>query len=329
MKLSALSLVPVREGFTRKQAIDSVIREAKLAEELGFERFWIAEHHNIRAYASSATQILVSTLLHHTQRIKVGAGGVMLPNHSPLIVAEQYGTLATLFPNRVEIGVGRAKGTDPFTAAALRRQAASQTNHEQDVADLQTYFGKEQPNGINAYPGVETNVPIFVLGSSPASAYFAAEKGLPYAFASHFLPMQQKQAAEIYRQNFKPSEHCAKPYMVLCLNVNVAETDAEAHYTNSTLRQLFLNEQRGENVFVKQPVENMDSLYYSAGERHSIDLQSGSIFIGSKDRVTKQYADFMDEYAELVDEIMLTGYIFDEEKWLDSLRKFTEIVKSY
>ncbi|UTH25240.1 MsnO8 family LLM class oxidoreductase [Actinobacillus suis] len=151
MKLSALSLVPVREGFTRKQAIDSVIREAKLAEELGFERFWIAEHHNIRAYASSATQILVSTLLHHTQRIKVGAGGVMLPNHSPLIVAEQYGTLATLFPNRVEIGIGRAKGTDPFTAAALRRQAASQTNHEQDVADLQTYFGKEQPNGINAY----------------------------------------------------------------------------------------------------------------------------------------------------------------------------------
>lgn len=323
MKLSALSLVPVRQGQTHKQAIDTMLREAHLCEELGFERYWIAEHHNIKAYASSATQILVSEILHHTQKIKVGAGGVMLPNHSPLLVAEQYGTLATMYPNRVEIGVGRAKGTDPFTARALRRQA---TNHEQDVADLQHYFGTEQQNGVNALPGAGTNVPLYILGSSVSSAYYAAEKGLPYAFASHFMPMQQKEAVEIYRKNFKPSEYCQQPYVIFCWNIAIAETDEEAHYNNSTLIQLFLNEQRGINIPVQPPVEHID--YYSAGEERSIQMQTAGIFIGSKATAAQQYAQFRQEFSG-VDEIMCTGYIWDEAKMHQSYRLFKEIVDEY
>lgn len=323
MKLSALSLVPVRQGQMHKQAIDTMLREARLCEELGFERYWIAEHHNIKAYASSATQILVSEILHHTQKIKVGAGGVMLPNHSPLLVAEQYGTLATMYPNRVEIGVGRAKGTDPFTARALRRQA---TNHEQDIADLQLYFDAEQPNGVNALPGAGTNVPLYILGSSVSSAYYAAEKGLPYAFASHFMPMQQKESVEIYRKNFKPSEYCQQPYVIFCWNIAIAETDEEAHYNNSTLIQLFLNEQRGINIPVQPPVERID--YYSAGEERSIQMQTAGIFIGSKATAAQQYAQFRQEFSG-VDEIMCTGYIWDEAKMHQSYRLFKEIVDEY
>lgn len=323
MKLSALSLVPVRQGQTHKQAIDTMLREARLCEELGFERYWIAEHHNIKAYASSATQILVSEILHHTQKIKVGAGGVMLPNHSPLLVAEQYGTLATMYPNRVEIGVGRAKGTDPFTARALRRQA---TNHEQDVADLQHYFGAEQSSSVNALPGAGTNVPLYILGSSVSSAYYAAEKGLPYAFASHFMPMQQKEALEIYRKNFKPSVYCQQPYVIFCWNIAIAETDEEAHYNNSTLIQLFLNEQRGINIPVQPPVEHID--YYSAGEERSIQMQTAGIFIGSKETAAQQYAQFRQEFTG-VDEIMCTGYIWDEAKMHHSYRLFKAIVDEY
>lgn len=323
MKLSALSLVPVRQGQTHKQAIDTMLREARLCEELGFERYWIAEHHNIKAYASSATQILVSEILHHTHRIKVGAGGVMSPNHSPLIVAEQYGTLATLYPNRVEIGIGRAKGTDPFTARALR---SVNPNHEQYVSELQGYFGAESLDGVNALPGVDTNVPLYVLGSSVSSAYFAAEKGLPYAFASHFMPMQQKEAVEIYRKNFKPSAYCSQPYVIFCWNIAIAETDEEAHYNNSTLIQLFLNEQRGINIPVQPPVEHID--YYSAAEERSIQMQTAGIFIGSQATVAQQYAQFRQEFAG-VDEIMCTGYIWDEAKMHKSYRLFKEIVDEY
>jgi len=323
MKLSALSLVPVRQGQTHKQAIETMLREARLADELGFERYWIAEHHNIKAYASTATQILVGQILHHTDRIKAGAGGVMLPNHAPLLVAEQYGTLATLYPNRVEIGVGRARGADPMTARALRRQA---TNHEQDVADLQGYFGAEQPHGVNAIPAMNTQVPLYVLGSSTTSAYFAAERGLPYVFASHFMPMEQQQAIAIYRQNFKPSKHCSKPYVIICWNIAVAETDEEAHYNNSTLIQLFLNEQRGINIPIQPPVAQID--YYSASEERSIAMQTAGIFIGSKQTVAKQYTKFRQEFAG-VDEIMCTGYIWDEDKMHQSYRLFKEIVDEY
>lgn len=323
MKLSALSLVPVRQGQTHKQAIDSMLREARLCEELGFERYWIAEHHNIKAYASSATQILVSEILHHTHLIKVGAGGVMSPNHSPLIVAEQYGTLATLYPNRVEIGIGRAKGTDPFTARALR---SVNPNHEQYVSELQGYFGAESLDGVNALPGVDTNVPLYVLGSSVSSAYFAAEKGLPYAFASHFMPMQQKEAVEIYRKNFKPSAYCSQPYVIFCWNIAIAETDEEAHYNNSTLIQLFLNEQRGINIPVQPPMDHID--YYSVGEERSIQMQTAGIFIGSKAIAAQQYTQFRQEFAG-VDEIMCTGYIWDEAKMHQSYRLFKEIVDEY
>lgn len=324
MKLSALSLVPVRKGQNHRQAIETMLREAKFCETLGFERYWIAEHHNIKAYASSATQVLVSEILHHTHHIKVGAGGVMMPNHSPLLVAEQYGTLATLYPNRVEIGIGRAKGTDPFTARALRSQ--SHYNHAQDISDLQTYFRAEQKNGVNAFPGIDTNVPMYILGSSTTSAYFAAEKGLPYAFASHFMPMQQKEAVAIYRQNFKPSIYCQQPYVIFCWNIAIADTDEEAHYNNSTLIQLFLNEQRGINIAIQPPVKQID--YYSASEQHSIEMQTAGIFIGSKSTVAQQYAQFRQEFNG-VDEIMCTGYIWEEEKMHNSYRLFKEIVDEY
>lgn len=179
---------------------------------------------------------------------------------------------------------------------------------------------------MNAFPGIDTNVPMYILGSSTTSAYFAAEKGLPYAFASHFMPMQQKEAVAIYRQNFKPSIYCQQPYVIFCWNIAIADTDEEAHYNNSTLIQLFLNEQRGINIAIQPPVKQID--YYSASEQHSIEMQTAGIFIGSKSTVAQQYAQFRQEFNG-VDEIMCTGYIWEEEKMHNSYRLFKEIVDEY
>ena len=211
MKLSILNLAPVREGQTYLQAVDSMVNLAKHAERIGIERYWIAEHHNMKNLVSSATALLIQHTLANTKTLRVGSGGVMLPNHSPYVVAEQYGTLETLYPNRVELGLGRAPGTDMQTAAALRRGRNS-LDFPAEIAELRGYF--KDCNPVSAYPSAGLNIPFYILGSSTESAYLAAELGLPYAFASHFAPRMMEMAVEIYRKNFKPSTYLAEPYVI-------------------------------------------------------------------------------------------------------------------
>ena len=238
MKLSILNLAPVREGQTYLQAVDSMVNLAKHAERIGIERYWIAEHHNMKNLVSSATALLIQHTLANTKTLRVGSGGVMLPNHSPYVVAEQYGTLETLYPNRVELGLGRAPGTDMQTAAALRRGRNS-LDFPAEIAELRGYF--KDTNPVSAYPSAGLNIPFYILGSSTESAYLAAELGLPYAFASHFAPRMMEMAVEIYRKNFKPSTYLAEPYVILGVNAIVAETDNEARQLATTQTLFFLN----------------------------------------------------------------------------------------
>jgi luciferase family oxidoreductase group 1 len=218
IKLSALNLVPIREGQTDKDAIDDMVKLAQNLEKLNFERYWIAEHHNAPNLVSSATALLIQHTLEHTQSIKVGSGGIMLPNHAPLIVAEQFGTMATVFPNRVDLGLGRAPGTDMMTASALRRdQHNGVYEFPDEVEQLATYFGPANQQGyVRAYPAVDKNVPLYVLGSSTDSAHLAARKGLPYVFAGHFAPQQMQDAMEIYKSLFEPSD-CFRQTLYDCL----------------------------------------------------------------------------------------------------------------
>ncbi|STY60987.1 Alkanal monooxygenase alpha chain [Mannheimia haemolytica] len=256
-KLSILNLVPIREGQTAKQAVDSMVKLAKHAESIGIERYWIAEHHNMKNLASSATQLLIQHALSHTEKLRVGSGGVMLPNHSPYIVAEQYGTLETLYPNRVELGLGRAPGTDMRTATALRRNAQS-LPFPDEISELKGYF--EGTNSVSAYPAQGLNVPFYILGSSPESAYLAAERGLPYAFASHFAPRFMDDAVRIYRTHFKPSEVLDKPYVILGVNAIAAETDQEAEQLATTQTQSFLNVVTNAQNYLQPPVESDDKV---------------------------------------------------------------------
>ena len=231
MKLSILNLAPVREGQTYLQAVESMVNLAKHAENIGIERYWIAEHHNMKNLVSSATALLIQHTLANTKTLRVGSGGVMLPNHSPYVVAEQYGTLETLYPNRVELGLGRAPGTDMQTAAALRRGRNS-LDFPAEIAELRGYF--KDCNPVSAYPSAGLNIPFYILGSSTESAYLAAELGLPYAFASHFAPRMMEMAVEIYRKNFKPSTYLAEPYVILGVNAIIAKTDKEARQLATT-----------------------------------------------------------------------------------------------
>jgi luciferase family oxidoreductase group 1 len=228
--VSVLNLVPIRIGQTPKHAIEAMVELAQAVEKMGYKRYWIAEHHNTSTLVSSATSILIKHTLENTERILVGSGGIMLPNHAPLVVAEQFGTMATIYPDRVELGLGRAPGTDMMTANALRRSKNDSVfTFPEDVQTLLTYFGpQDQQSYVKAFPGVGTNVPIYILGSSTDSAYLAASLGLPYVFASHFAPRFMEEAISIYRERFQPSQYLDKPYMIVCLNVIAAETDLEA-----------------------------------------------------------------------------------------------------
>lgn len=241
--VSVLNLAPIREGQGKKEAIEAMVDLAQVTEKMGYKRYWIAEHHNTPTLVSSATSMLIKHTLEHTEHILVGSGGIMLPNHSPLVVAEQFGTMATIYPNRVELGLGRAPGTDMLTANALRRSSKDSVyTFPDDVNALLTYFGPEDKQSyVKAYPGVGTKVPIYILGSSTDSAYLAASLGLPYAFASHFAPRQMEAAITIYREKFQPSEYLDKPYMMICLNVVAAETDKEAEFLATTMQQFFRN----------------------------------------------------------------------------------------
>jgi luciferase family oxidoreductase group 1 len=323
--VSVLNLAPIRAGQGPKQAVDDMVDLAQAAEKMGFKRYWIAEHHNTSTLVSSATAILIKHTLEHTQTISVGSGGIMLPNHSPLVVAEQFGTMATIYPNRVDLGLGRAPGTDMMTASALRRSKNDSVyTFPDDVKALLTYFGpEEQQSYVKAYPGVGTNIPIYILGSSTDSAYLAASLGLPYVFASHFAPRFMDEAISIYRSRFQPSEYLDKPYMMVCLNVIAAETDAEAEFLSTTMQQFFLNVVRGTQNPLQPPVESLDEIWNPMEKEMAASKQSVTL-IGSKETVRQQWTKFQEYYQ--VDELMAVSYIYDTEKQKRSYEILKEVL---
>lgn len=342
MKLSILNLVPVREGQNYAQAVESHIKLAKHAEAIGIERLWIAEHHNMKNLASSSTQLLIQHTLANTENLRVGSGGVMLPNHSPYIVAEQYGTLETLYPGRVELGLGRAPGTDMRTARALRRQAVT-AEFPDEVAELRGYF--EDTNPVSAYPAAGLNVPFYILGSSTESAYLAAELGLPYAFAAHFAPRMMNEAVAIYRRYFKPSKHLEKPYVIMGANVIIADTVQEAESLATSQTQFFINVVTNARQNLQPAVESDEVLWKNHAkvqlvphfgpvdfneiplynqEKAVVEQMTACSFIGSKETVTEQLKAFAQNIE--IDEIMAVSYIFDEEKQAKSYTILKEIL---
>jgi luciferase family oxidoreductase group 1 len=318
IRLSMLDLVAVREGGTVADALTIALRTAQHAERLGFTCYWLAEHHNLSGIASSATAVLVGHIAGGTQTIRVGSGGVMLPNHAPLVVAEAFGTLAELYPGRIDLGLGRAPGTDPLTMRALRRdRPETEEDFPRDVAELQRLLGDPQPGQrLIAMPGAGTKVPIWLLGSSLFSAQLAAERGLPYAFASHFAPRYLLQALQLYRQNFKPSKVLDKPYAIVGVPLIAAPTDDEAEYLASSTYQRVLGILTGRRGQLPAPVHGfMDRLDGQA--RAAIDDFLACAVIGSPDRVRAGLQQLAD--ATEADEFMLVSDVFDPALRLRSL----------
>ena len=326
LKVSALNLVPIREGQDDSDALNDMIDLAQHLEQVGYERYWIAEHHNAPNLVSSATALLIQHTLEHTKTIKVGSGGIMLPNHAPLIVAEQFGTMATLFPNRVDLGLGRAPGTDMMTASALRRDQHNGVYQFPDEVDqLQQYFGPaNQQSYVRAYPAVNKQVPLYILGSSTDSAHVAARRGLPYVFAGHFAPQQMKEAIQIYKELFEPSEVLSEPYVIIGLNVIVADTDEEAEYLASSMAQVMVSITRGKMQPVQPPTDKLDQVL-TPRELEMAKQRINSSMIGSESTVKQKIKDFIDYYGD-IDEIMGVSYIFDQQKQHESYQKFKHII---
>ncbi|MGJ7588091.1 LLM class flavin-dependent oxidoreductase [Staphylococcus shinii] len=327
LKLSALNLVPIREGQDDQAAIKDMVKLAQDLEALEFERYWIAEHHNAPNLVSSATALLIQHTLEHTSKIRVGSGGIMLPNHAPLVVAEQFGTMETVFPNRVDLGLGRAPGTDMMTASALRRdQHNGVYEFPEEVEQLATYFGPANQQGyVRAYPAVNKQVPLYILGSSTDSAHLAARKGLPYVFAGHFAPQQMKDAIQIYKELFEPSDILSEPYVIVCLNAIVADTDKQAEYLATTQAQVMVSITRGRMQPVQPPTDDLKGLltpteYEIAKQRMQQSL------IGSEETVKAKIQDFIKEQGE-IDELMAISYIYDQDAQLDSYKKLKTIVE--
>ncbi|MFD2307771.1 LLM class flavin-dependent oxidoreductase [Enterococcus termitis] len=323
LALSALNLVSVREGQTSQEAIESMVKLAQYTERLGYERYWIAEHHNINGTISSATSMLINHTLEHTKTIRVGSGGVMLPNHFPLIVAEQFGTLETIHPHRVDLGLGRAPGADPKTGYLLRRALLNGIDtFEKDITELLRYFGPEKQQGeVKAYPAVGTKVPLYILGSSVNSAKLAARLGLPYSFAGHFPTNEMSAALATYRSEFQPSEYLAEPYIIVALNVIAAETNEEAQHELTTMQQMYLYALRNQIQPLKAPIASMDDLW-SPVEKQYVESMFGLTLIGDKDRIRKQLNAFQKQFH--ADEIMAASYIYDFAKQKNSFKLLTE-----
>lgn len=320
---SVLDLAPINEGSTAAQSFKNTVDLAQHAEKWGYNRYWMAEHHGMPGIASAATSVLLAHVAGQTSTIKVGAGGIMLPNHSPLIIAEQFGTLEALFPGRVELGLGRAPGSDQATARALRRNlAASADEFPQDVVELMDYLSSEPRNPVKAVPGMGSNVPIWILGSSLFGAQLAAHLGLPYAFASHFAPQQLMQAIEVYRTMFKPSKYLSKPYIMLGFNVFAADTDDEAQYLASSWQQSFVNLRSGRPSKLPPPVEDyMQQLPPQAVMLLETVLSCAAV--GSPETVKQQIGDFIQRTG--ADELMLTCNMYDHKARLRSYEIASQI----
>jgi luciferase family oxidoreductase group 1 len=323
---SVLDLATVLEGHTIADSFQGCVVNARQAEALGYTRYWFAEHHNMINVASSATSLLIGHVAAHTTSIRVGSGGIMLPNHSPLVVAEQFGTLETLYPGRIDLGLGRAPGSDQTTAFAIRGENMNAAFHfPQDVESLQHYFAGDHPNGVSAIPGEGLDIPIWILGSSLDSARLAAAKGLPYAFASHFAPTYFLQAIDLYRKAFKPSRHLQEPYVMACVNVVAADSDAEAQYLATSLQQLFRGIITGKRQLLPPPVENIDDIW-SQPEREAAMQMLAYSFFGSKATVEAQLKDFIKRTG--INELMATSHIYSQEARLKSYRLLAEALNA-
>jgi luciferase family oxidoreductase group 1 len=316
--LSMLDLVAVREGGSVRDALAMALATARHAESLGFARYWLAEHHNMEGIASSATAVLVGHIAAGTERMRIGSGGVMLPNHAPLVVAEAFGTLAELFPGRIDLGLGRAPGTDPLTMRALRRdRQETEQDFPRDVAELQRLLAPAQPGQrLIATPGAGTEVPIWLLGSSLFSAQLAAERGLPYAFASHFAPRLLLQAIGLYRELFKPSAEWSKPYVVIGVPLIAAPTDEEAQFLASSTFERVLGILKGERRKLAAPVHGLAERL-SPQERAAIQDFLAAAVIGGPDTVRKGFAALLQ--ATQADELMLVCDVYDPALRLRSL----------
>lgn len=324
---SVLDLSPIPEGFSAADALANTLDLARHAEDWGYRRFWLAEHHNSPGIASAATSVLIGHVAGGTKTIRVGAGGVMLPNHAPLVIAEQFGTLATLYPDRIDLGLGRAPGTDMATARALRRGLDQHDGFPNDVVELLSYFEDEPEEGarVRAIPGVGTHVPIWILGSSLYGAQLAAHLGLPYAFASHFAPGALEQATEIYRRTFRPSQWLEKPYFMLAANVFAAPTDEEGRYLRTTMQLGFARLRTGMPGQLPRPVEDLDA-HISPEIRPMVDEALRISAVGSPDSVRAKLDEFIARYEP--DELILTGQIHDHAARLRSFEIAADVLGS-
>ena len=324
VKLSVLDLAYIGEGFTPADALANSLDLAQHCEAAGFERFWLAEHHNLAGIASAAAAVCIGHVAGGTKTIRVGAGGIMLPNHSPMVIAEQFGTLATLYPGRIDLGLGRAPGTDQRTLQALRRGPESSEYFPQDVVELQALLGPPKENQIiHAIPGEDTNVPLWILGSSLFGAQLAAMLGLPYAFASHFAPQALMQAVSIYRERFKPSAQLAEPYVMVGCSAIVADSEDEARKLFTSPQQQFVHRMRGGRVKLPPPIDDIET-FWSPTEKAQAPSMLGCAFHGSTETIKEKLAPLIE--ATGADELMVTAAIWDHKARVRSYELLAQAV---
>ena len=327
LKISTLDLVPVRADGGPAQALRNSLDLAREVERFGYNRFWVAEHHNMDGIASSATAVLLGYLAGGTSSIRLGAGGVMLPNHAPLVIAEQFGTLASLYPGRIELGLGRAPGSDQMTARALRRErSGSADDFPDDVEELVRYLGPRTPEQkVIAVPGHGTQVPIWLLGSSLFSAQLAGMRGLPYAFASHFAPRYMHEAIRVYRNHFEPSDVLDKPYVMLGVPMVVADTDERANYLATSVYQRILALMRGQSLMQQPPVHTMDGLWLPH-EREAVSSFLGLAMIGSPEKVKAKVEVLLEQTG--ADELIFTCDLYEHADRVRSYELLAQVLRS-
>lgn len=323
---SVLDLAIIAEGNTITDTFRNSVSLAQHVEKLGYKRYWMAEHHNMLSVASAATAVLIGHIADHTKTMRVGSGGIMLPNHTPLIIAEQFGTLASLYPDRIDLGLGRAPGTDQLTAFEIRGERFhSPQNFPQDVLKLQKYLGDDNYDSrVRAIPGEGTNVPIWILGSSTESAHLAASYGLPYAFASHFAPTYFFEAINIYRKNFRPSAVLQAPYVLACVNVVAADTDSEAERLATSLKMAFLGIITNKRRLLQPPVDSMEGIWNDM-EEAAVEQMLDFTFIGGPEKLKTQLQSFL--HHSQIDELMASSHIYDHAAKLKSYSLLAEAIK--
>ena len=325
-EISVLDLAPVRQNKTIHDTFNDSLNLARAVEKLDFKRFWLAEHHNISSIASSATSVLLGYLAGGTSTIRVGSGGVMLPNHAPLVIAEQFGTLESLYPGRIDLGLGRAPGSDQMTARALRRErSGSADDFPEDVAELMRYLGPRTPDQrVIAMPGTGTQVPVWLLGSSLFSAQLAGERGLPYAFASHFAPRYMHEAIRVYRNHFKPSAVLDKPYVMLGVPLVAADTDEQADYLATSVFQRILALMRGQSLVQRPPVKTMDGLWLPH-EKEAVSDFLGLAMIGSPQKIRARLEVLIEQTQ--ADELIFTCDLYEHSDRIHSYELLAQVMK--